>query len=113
MTPIHATREQWLTQATANLRTGLFKQLGAEIPTIRLSVGFPGGSRGKKAIGQYWPSPLIADAVPQVFVSPVIGDPVRALEVEKWNDYFTKKRARFMRYLGLAIRLNEPIRCSC
>lgn len=81
MSPIHATREQWLTRATEVMRSGLFKQAGAEIPTVRLSVGFPGGSRGKKAIGQYWPSPLISDQVPQVFISPVIGDPIRALDI--------------------------------
>lgn len=81
MTPIHATREQWLVRATDILRSGLFRDHGATVPNVRLSVGFPGGTRGKKAIGQIWFAQAIADGIPQVFVSPIIGDPVRALDI--------------------------------
>ena len=70
------TREQWLTEAIEDLRDGLFKQCGASIPNVRVSVGFPGGSRGsaKKAIGQYWHAHAIEDGIPQIFISPVLCD---------------------------------------
>lgn len=71
---IHSTREEWLTAATDALRP-LFQEIGAEIPAIRVSVGFPGGS-GKKAgvIGQCFPTGLASDGVANLFVSPVLGD---------------------------------------
>lgn len=77
------TREQWLLSATVRLRDTLFKQADAIVPEVRVSVGFPGGARvsAHKAIGQYWPGNLTDDKTPQVFVSPVLGDPIRALDV--------------------------------
>lgn len=76
----HPTREAWLLAAVEGLRD-LFKQHGAEIPEVRVSVGFPGGRSPRKAIGQYWPPQACEDAVPQVFVSPVLNEPLRALDV--------------------------------
>ena len=81
MKAIYETRESWLIAATNDLRGGIFKP-HAEIPAaLRLSCGFPGGRSGKKAIGQYWHASACMDAVPQVFISPVIDNPVRALDV--------------------------------
>lgn len=78
---IHPNREAWLLAATENLRSCLFKQHGAEVPNVRVSVGFPGGRSPKKAIGQYWPSQACIDATASVFVSPVLHEPLRALDV--------------------------------
>lgn len=74
------TREEWLTAATEALRADLFKRKGAEIPTVRLSVGFPGGGSARKRIGEYWKAIATTDGVPQVFVSPILGEPIQALE---------------------------------
>lgn len=65
-------REAWLTDAIDNL-TGMFKREGIDVPPVRVSVGWPGG-RGKKSstIGQCWGSAASADAIPQVFISPVL-----------------------------------------
>lgn len=75
-----ATREEWLTGACEALAP-LFKQLGGvTLPAMRVSVGFAGG-RGKKAstIGQCWPTKSAADGIAQVFISPVLADPVKVL----------------------------------
>lgn len=77
--PKHATREQWLNAAVAEL-SGLFEALAEPVPPVRVSVGWPGG-RGKKAttIGQCWKSTASADGVPQVFISPVLDDAQKVL----------------------------------
>lgn len=83
-------REQWLLSATDKLRNGIFKDVHASlpvgvsaiIPIVRVSVGFPKGRGGKsQAIGQYWPALSVEDAIPQVFISPVIDDASRALDI--------------------------------
>lgn len=68
----HLTREAWLVAATELLRNGLFAEHGAVIPTVRVSVGFPGGGSARKRIGEYWHASACEDAVPQIFISPVL-----------------------------------------
>ena len=60
----------------------LFLEAGESLPAVRVSAGWPGG-RGKKnaVIGQCWGSAAAADKVAQVFVSPVLGDGARVLDV--------------------------------
>lgn len=72
-------REAWLTAAIGRMAPW-FAELGHEVPSVRVSVGWPGG-RGKKphAIGQCW-SPLAAeDGVSQIFISPALTDPITVL----------------------------------
>lgn len=78
---LHQTRESWLLAATESLRSSLFLEQGAKVPVLRVSVGFPGGRSASKAIGQYWNGLACVDATPAVFISPVIHDPIRALDV--------------------------------
>lgn len=68
----YATREEWLTAAIEALRPR-FELIGATIPAVRVSVGWPGG-RGRKntTIGQCWASSASSDNVAQVFISPVL-----------------------------------------
>lgn len=76
------TREEWLLKATALMREDMFARQAATIPQVRVSVGFPGGSRGgKNVIGQIWHGAATGDSIPQVFISPIIDDPIQALEV--------------------------------
>ena len=76
-----ATREQWLVAAVKRMAP-LFKEAGVEVPAVKVSVGWPGG-RGKKnsVIGQCWHPDASADGVAQVFISPVLDNPVRVLDV--------------------------------
>lgn len=75
----HLTREAWLTAAVKALTTDL-QAVGASVPPVRVSVGFPGG-RGRKnaVIGQCWAAEAATDGVAQVFISPTIVDPVQVL----------------------------------
>ena len=75
----HATRDEWLAGAIASLRTD-FSAIGHPIPeTMRASIGFPSkGARpsSNQRIGECW-----GKAIPQVYVSPVLADPIRILDV--------------------------------
>jgi len=80
----HATREEWLNAANGLLH-GLFTQHGATIPdNIRISCGFPFGRRGitsLNAIGQAWPASLSMGNVIELFISPVLDDAKRVLDI--------------------------------
>jgi hypothetical protein len=76
-------REEWLEQAVAQLRAEIFAPAGIDASRpVRVSVGWPGG-RGKKngVIGQCWNTAAAADSVPQIFISPVLEDGVRVVDV--------------------------------
>lgn len=75
------TREEWLVAAIDRLAP-IFDAVGEQLPTVRVSVGWPGG-RGKKGsvIGQCWSSAASADKVAQLFISPVLADAARVLDV--------------------------------
>ena len=72
-------REAYLLQSVELLRD-LFRQAGAEIPPVRVSTGFTGGNR-KKQIGSCWKKEASKDGTYQIFVSPVIDDTIRALDI--------------------------------
>jgi hypothetical protein len=75
------TREQWLLAATEQLREGLFKRAGHTVPVCKVSVGFPGGGSARKRIGEHWHPKSTSDNVSQVFISPVLGEALAALDV--------------------------------
>lgn len=78
------TREQWLMNATDALRP-LFAQHGHTIPAnVKATCGFP--SRGalslrKRTIGQCWDQDASSAKVFEIFVSPVLAEPVEVLGV--------------------------------
>lgn len=76
-----ATREEWLVAAIRSL-SALFEEIGQTLPVVRVSVGWPGG-RGRKdaVIGQCWHPTAATDGIGQVFVSPVLVDASRVLDV--------------------------------
>lgn len=77
----HTARETWLIDAVDALRP-LFAELGETVPAVRVSVGWPGGRGNKNAvIGQCWPTQLAGDKVAQLFISPVLDDASRVLDV--------------------------------
>lgn len=82
MTSKFSTREEWLVAAVEALRP-MFSALTSEtIPAVRVSVGWPGGNgRKNSVIGQCWSTKVAADSVSQLFISPVLGDAVRVLDV--------------------------------
>lgn len=75
------TREEWLMLAVDQMRP-VFEDIGATIPNVRVSVGFPGG-RGDRSnvIGQCWHKAAATDEHFHIFVSPVLDDAPRVLDV--------------------------------
>ena len=75
------TREEWLEAALNEFRLGLLS-LDPMPEKIRVSIGWPKGSRGGKnshTIGQCWYT--ADDKIPQVYISPDQNDPVRILDI--------------------------------
>jgi hypothetical protein len=76
------TREQWLSDAAGIIRSDIFREDGFEVPPIRVSVGFPSRnalSRRRRTIGQCWRASASADGIPQILISPLLGDPIEVL----------------------------------
>lgn len=72
-------REDWLLAAIEALRP-LAKARGYTIPEkVRASCGFPLGKR--KAIGQCWPHVSSKDGTFETFISPLIADTSRVLDI--------------------------------
>ena len=84
MSSKYKTREEWLNKAETKLRP-LFKQAGFNIPpNIRVSCGWPsarGTSSKNKTIGQCWSSNNSGDGTFEIFISPVLEDSCRVLDV--------------------------------
>lgn len=75
------TREDWLMSAIGAL-TPLFEEIGETVPAVRVSVGWPGGRGNKNSvIGQCWNKVAASDEVAQIFISPVLDDSLRVLDV--------------------------------
>lgn len=95
-------REAWLTAAVDMLRPMFAEDALVELPaTIRVSVGFPGGKSPRKVIGQCWYTG--DDKAAQVFVSPVLVDPIDVLGVlvheliHAWDGGKSKHKGAFRR----------------
>ena len=78
------TREQWLSQATTELRS-LFKQHGVDLPhEVRSSCGFPSKSAlsaKNRRSGECWSARASADSHAEIFISPTISDSMRVLDI--------------------------------
>ena len=76
------TREDWLNAALHGPIAELLAQAGTSVPAdCRVSVGFPGGGSARKRIGECWPRARSADKVNEIFISPVLADKFKMLEV--------------------------------
>lgn len=75
------TREQWLEKLALALATA-FAAAGKPLPErIRMSCGFPSKSalaRKAKRIGECWYSHTSADKTCEIFISPLVADPIEA-----------------------------------
>ncbi len=69
-------RQQWLESALTHLRTE-FESKGYGVPdTLRVSIGWPKGARGKgnSVIGQCWSPAVSSDGHSELFISPALID---------------------------------------
>ena len=72
-------RETWL-QSAIDLLTPIFKLKGYQMPKVHVSCGFPSTGNKSKHIGQCWGKSSASDGVNQVFISPVLDEPVQVLD---------------------------------
>lgn len=81
MVAVNTTREVWLVRAVEALAP-LFAEVEQTLPPVKVSVGWPGGNgRKNSVIGQCWSPEVAADEVSHIFISPVLDDAVRVLDV--------------------------------
>jgi len=73
------TRELWL-QNAVDMVEPIFKNKGYKIPKIQVSCGFPSTGNKTKHIGQCWGRSSTSDGVNQLFISPVLDEPVQVLD---------------------------------
>lgn len=76
------TREQWLTAALPGLKALLSKHWKDKINTkpIRVACGWCKSGRDS-VIGECWPSTASAGELTEMFISPVLDEPVKVLDV--------------------------------
>lgn len=78
------TREAYLQAAADMLGARVFSPAGHDVPPIDVSVGFPSTKAlGMKtrALGECWKRECSDDGKNQIFISPLIEDPVKAIGV--------------------------------
>ena len=79
--PKYRTREQYLRGGLVRLAR-VFKAHGYDVPKVRVSVGWPGGTRKMDVvIGQCWAPVAAADGMIQIYVSPLVDNPHTAVEI--------------------------------
>lgn len=105
------TREEWL-QACIDLFRPAFKAAGQPLrDTIRASCAFPRRSRGK-AIGQHWPTAYSTDKHDEIFISPVLAEPLRVADVlahELCHTHHSNHKAREFGKLARALHLEGKL----
>ena len=72
-------REIWLHNAV-DLVSTIFKNKGYTIPKVKVSCGFPSTGNKSKHIGQCWGRSSTTEGVNQLFISPVLDEPVQVLD---------------------------------
>ena len=72
-------RDTWLQNAIDKIKP-LFKYKGYDIPDINVSCGFPSTGFRSKHIGQCWGRSSANDGINQIFISPVLDDPLQVLD---------------------------------
>jgi hypothetical protein len=85
--PLLASRESWLQGAAGILSSWIdsTESEGTYPSNVRYACGFPIGSHGKKGcgdvIGQAWSRTVSTDGAAETFISPVLDEPTRVLDV--------------------------------
>lgn len=78
------TREAWLQAAGQAMRELVFSTEDADfiVPEFRVSVGWPKGKRSTTSVvGECFNTANFEDKVPQIYISPILADPIELLAV--------------------------------
>lgn len=74
------TREQWLTQAAAQLGPWVAEVAEKPLPPLSIMVSWPHGRNTRTTIGQCFPPKWTEDGTVFIGISPVLGHPCSVLE---------------------------------
>lgn len=111
----HEARETWLQAGVAALAP-IFKKAGYELPPVKVSCSWPGGGSARKRLGECWARKNSAANINEIFISPVIADPVAALDtlahelchaVDDCKSGHKKPFEKIARAIGLEGKLTE------
>ena len=75
------TREQWLQAGVEELSYIFDKYADVELPPVQVSCSWPGGGNANSCIGECWPRSRSGAGVNEIFISPLIEEPTRALDI--------------------------------
>lgn len=113
----HLYREGWL-RAAVDLLRPLFLQKGHLIPDrVQVSCGFASTGTRSHHVGQCWSQKSSSDGVNQIFISPVLHEPVEVLDtlvhelVHAVDDCEHKHGAEFKR-MALSLGMKGPMRSA-
>lgn len=73
-------REEYLEKAIEELKP-LFKRNNYELPGVKVTCSWPGGGSARTRIGECWARAASSADINEIFISPVIDDSVRALDI--------------------------------
>jgi hypothetical protein len=77
-----ANREAWFIAALPLLQEQVFGPAGLTIPAdVKVSCSWPGGGSARKRIGECWPRAMSAAKINELFISPLIAEPIPALDI--------------------------------
>jgi len=111
------TREAWLLAAVQAVRP-LFQAKKYEIPEeLLVSCGFPSTGTRSHAIGQCWSRKSCDSSINQIFISPVLADPVEVLdtlvhELIHAVDDCQHKHGKEFKKIALSLGLKGPMRSA-
>ncbi len=113
----HSSREGWLLAAIDLLRP-LFKLKGYQIPaSIQVSCGFASTGTRSHHVGQCWSRKSSSNGHNQIFISPVLHDPVEVLDtlvhelVHAVDDCQHKHGPEFKK-IALSLGMKGPMRSA-
>ena len=107
-------REQWLQLAIRHLAP-LFNVLGHQVPSVKVSVGFPSGGLRSSAIGQCWARDGAQDKQNHIFISPTLGSAYAVIDTLAHElihavDDCKHKHGKEFKALALALGMQGPMR---
>ena len=115
--PNYKTREEWLLAAVEAVRP-LFREKNHLVPTdCQVSCGFASTGTRSHHIGQCWPKSRSMDELNQIFISPVLSDPVDVLdtlvhELVHAVDDCKNKHGKEFKKIALSLGMVGPMRSA-
>lgn len=79
LTPLHATREEWLTRAIALVRSKYPSTPFAQ--NVRVACGFPSTASRSGTVGETWADTASRDKTIEILISPIVDNPREVLAV--------------------------------